>query len=74
VEPCKKGGKKTLPEYVNVGALKPGDRVIRYVTQEASSTPPPDHGRSCNYVYSPNRLLNFLFDGCKKKVEFLAAA
>jgi gentisate 1,2-dioxygenase len=26
-----------------------------------------------NYVYSQNRLLNYLFDECKKKVVFLVA-
>ncbi len=26
-----------------------------------------------NYIYSPNRLSNYLFDESKKKVEFLAA-
>jgi hypothetical protein len=31
--PARKAG-KTLPVYVNVGALKPGDCVIHYVTQE----------------------------------------
>ncbi len=31
--PARRGG-KALPEYVNVGALKPGDCVIHYVTQE----------------------------------------
>jgi hypothetical protein len=31
--PARKEG-NTLPEYINVGALKPGDCVIHYVTQE----------------------------------------
>ncbi len=31
--PARRGG-KALPGYVNVGALKPGDCVIHYATQE----------------------------------------
>jgi hypothetical protein len=52
----------------------------QYSRKDVSNTKPAPRRRQTtadldpyNYVYSLNRLLNYLFDECKKKVEFLAA-